>query len=64
MTKKDFLWGGHLSRINVAKYCIVPNPIDSPFIQSVPQFAGSKQRQLVREEVKKMRDARLAEPTP
>lgn len=57
----ESMWDGHLGRTIVARNSIVLNSTDAPTIQSAPCRAGSKQPELGRLEIEKMREAGTAD---
>lgn len=62
MKKYISMWDGHLDRDIVAEHRTVLNPTDAPPIHSAPYFTGPKQRELEGRDMKKIREASVAEP--
>lgn len=64
VTKKyESMWECDLRQINFVKHFIVLDPSNEPPIHSAPDRVGPKQRELEIEEIEKMREAGVAEPS-
>lgn len=57
------MWDGRRGRTTVAKHRLFSNPLNSPPVLSTPYRTAPKQRELEREDIDKMQEVGVAEPT-
>lgn len=62
MKKYQSMSGGHLGKISVAKHCINFIPSDASSVHAAPYLAGSRQRNLEKNEFQQIIKVDVAEP--